>query len=183
MNIRCPFRTWPYSCIWLCNNITKMSALYRWYVNDTFVILLVFEIFQHEHAAKVNFEFLHVPIYIYIYISLKVLEFREKSFIISRQSKRIFKQVILDNIFHRIQSQDTLYRSHWENISVQSAGNVEYTDWISAEEQDSHQRVSWIWHKTIWWWGLSKAGALGNVEYSFIDNALRSTLARSGSTW
>ena len=27
------------------------------------------------------------------------------------------------------------------------------------------QRVSWIRHKTIWWWGSSNAGALGNAEY------------------
>ena len=45
------------------------------------------------------------------------------------------------------------------------------------------QQVSWIWHKTIWWWGSSNAGALGNVEYPFIAIAPRSTLAWSGSTW
>ena len=28
------------------------------------------------------------------------------------------------------------------------------------------QRVSWIWHKAIWWWCSSNAGALGNAEYS-----------------
>ena len=44
-------------------------------------------------------------------------------------------------------------------------------------------RVSWIWHYTIWWWGSSNAGALGNAEYPFIAIAPRSTLARSGSTW
>ena len=40
-----------------------------------------------------------------------------------------------------------------------------------------------IWPWTIWWWGSSSAGALGNVEYPFITIASRSTLARSGSTW
>ena len=30
------------------------------------------------------------------------------------------------------------------------------------------QRVSWIWHETIWWCGSSDAGALGNEEYSII---------------
>ena len=43
------------------------------------------------------------------------------------------------------------------NASAQSAEAVEYTDCIS--------------------------GSLGNAEYSFIDIATRSTLARSGSTW
>ena len=44
------------------------------------------------------------------------------------------------------------------------------------------QRLSWIWYETIWWWGPSGAGALGNAEYSFIAIAPRFTLARSGST-
>ena len=43
--------------------------------------------------------------------------------------------------------------------------------------------VSWIWHKTIWWWGSSNAGALGNAEYPFIAITLRFTLTLSGSTW
>ena len=42
--------------------------------------------------------------------------------------------------------------------------------------------VSWVWHWTIWWWGSSDAGALGNVEHSFIAIAPRLTLARYGST-
>ena len=33
----------------------------------------------------------------------------------------------------------------------------------------------------IWWWGSSNAGALRNMEYSFITMA--SSLAWSGSTW
>ena len=40
-----------------------------------------------------------------------------------------------------------------------------------------------IWHSTIWWWGSSKGGALGNAEYPFIAIALRSTRTRKGSTW
>ena len=36
-----------------------------------------------------------------------------------------------------------------------------------------HQRVSWIWHKTLWWWSSSDAGALGNAEYFFIAIAPR----------
>ena len=38
------------------------------------------------------------------------------------------------------------------------------------------QWVSWIWHKTIWWWGSGNPEALGNAEYSFITIAPRSTL-------
>ena len=45
------------------------------------------------------------------------------------------------------------------------------------------QRVSCIWYKTIWWWGSSNAGALGNVDYPFIAIVPRSTLTRNGSTW
>ena len=64
----------------------------------------------------------------------------------------------------------------------QLAGTVEYTDCISVEGYDS-PRVSWIWHKAIWWWGSSNAGALGNAEYPFIAIAPKSTLAQSGSIW
>ena len=45
------------------------------------------------------------------------------------------------------------------------------------------ERVSWIWHITVWWWGSSDAGALGTAEYPFNAIAPGSTLARSGSTW
>ena len=34
---------------------------------------------------------------------------------------------------------------------------------------------------TIWWWGSSNAGALGNVEFPFIAIALGFTLAQGGS--
>ena len=44
-------------------------------------------------------------------------------------------------------------------------------------------RVSYIWHLTIWRWCSSNAGALGNAEYPFIAIASRSTMTRSGSTW
>ena len=45
------------------------------------------------------------------------------------------------------------------------------------------QQVSWMGQWTIWWWGSSNAGDLGNAEYHFIAIAPRSTLAWSGSTW
>ena len=45
------------------------------------------------------------------------------------------------------------------------------------------QQVSWMWHWTIWWWGSSNTGTLGNTEYSFIVITLRSTLARNGNAW
>ena len=44
------------------------------------------------------------------------------------------------------------------------------------------QRVSWKWHKTIWWYGLGP-GNLRIIEYSFITIASRSTLTWSSSTW
>ena len=44
------------------------------------------------------------------------------------------------------------------------------------------QWVSKIWHKTIWWWGSSNTGDLGNAEYPFTAIAPRSTLYRSGCT-
>ena len=44
------------------------------------------------------------------------------------------------------------------------------------------KRVSWIWHKKIYRW-ISRSGALGNVEYSFIAITFRSTLTRSGNTY
>ena len=30
------------------------------------------------------------------------------------------------------------------------------------------QRVFWLWHLTIWWWGSSNTGALGNTEHPSI---------------
>ena len=45
------------------------------------------------------------------------------------------------------------------------------------------QRVSGIWNQSIWWWGSSDIGALGNAEYPFIAIAPRSIRAWSGSTW
>ena len=54
---------------------------------------------------------------------------------------------------------------------------------LCKEVEPPTQWESWIWHKTIWWWGSSNAGALGNVEHLFIAIAPRSTLARNGSTW
>ena len=45
------------------------------------------------------------------------------------------------------------------------------------------QRVFWIWHKTIWWWGSSNAGALENADYPFVAIAPRFILARSGINW
>ena len=46
----------------------------------------------------------------------------------------------------------------------------------------SPQRVSWIWHWTIWCWG-SSFEALGNVEYYFTAITPRSTLTRSASAY
>ena len=37
--------------------------------------------------------------------------------------------------------------------------------------------MSWILRETIWWWGSSNPGALGNAEYSFIAIAPWSTSA------
>ena len=69
-------------------------------------------------------------------------------------------------------------------VIAQFAWASEYTDCFSTKGEDSTpQRVSCIWHWTIWWWGSSNAGALGNAEYSFIAITPRSTLAQSGSTW
>ena len=66
---------------------------------------------------------------------------------------------------------------------TQLAGVVEYTDCTFTEEYDPTQCVSWIWHKTIWWWSSSNAGALESIEYPFIAITSNPTLAWSGSTW
>ena len=47
----------------------------------------------------------------------------------------------------------------------------------------SHQHVSSIWPKIIWWWVSSDAETLENSECPFIATDYRSTLAQSGSTW
>ena len=38
------------------------------------------------------------------------------------------------------------------------------------------QWMSWIWYKTIWWWGSHNAGSLGRAEYPFTAIAPKSTL-------
>ena len=58
-------------------------------------------------------------------------------------------------------------------VSAQLAKAVEYIDSISVEGYDPAQRVSWIWNSTICRWDCCNAGALGNVEYSFITIAPR----------
>ena len=45
------------------------------------------------------------------------------------------------------------------------------------------QRVSYIWHWTIWRRYSSNTGAMGNAEYLFIAIAPMFTLARNNSTW
>ena len=57
---------------------------------------------------------------------------------------------------------------------AQSAGAAKYTDCISVEGLDPHTRGSCIWHKTIWWWGFSNAGDLGNAEYPSLPSLLGS---------
>ena len=55
------------------------------------------------------------------------------------------------------------------------AGSVKYSNSISAQANECPD----IWHKTIWWWGSSNAGPLGNTKYPFITIASWSTLPRS----
>ena len=62
---------------------------------------------------------------------------------------------------------------------VQSAGTVEYTDCISAEEYDSPDGCPGYDIKQS---ENSSPGALGNADYPCIAITPRSTLARSGST-
>ena len=40
------------------------------------------------------------------------------------------------------------------------------------------QRVSWIWHETIWWWGSCNAWALGNRSTSSLLSLLGSLCPR-----
>ena len=50
---------------------------------------------------------------------------------------------------------------------AQSAVAVDYANCTSVEGYPPPW-VSSIWHETIWWWGSSNAGALGNTENLFI---------------
>ena len=69
------------------------------------------------------------------------------------------------------------------NEQAQSAGAVEYADFISAEGLDpsSLSRVQDMALNCIWWWGFSP-GVLGNKEYPFTTITPRSLLTWSGST-
>ena len=58
--------------------------------------------------------------------------------IIEKSNKRDYK-TLLHSVYY-----------NFNFIIAQSAGAVEYTDCTSAEGQDPHQWVSWIWHLTIW---------------------------------
>ena len=89
----------------------------------------------------------------------------------------IFYNVFFDSyIYIYIYIYEILYKPF-----AQSAGAVEYTDCISAEEKDPPTSVL-IWVKAIRWCGSNYAGALGNSEYPFAAIASRSTLAWCGST-
>ena len=59
-----------------------------------------------------------------------------------------------------------------------------WPSWLGLQNTStaSPQRVSWIWHETIWWRDYSNE-AFRNAEYPFIAIAPRSTLTWSGSTW
>ena len=41
------------------------------------------------------------------------------------------------------------------------------------------QLMAWISHETIWWWGYSNAGTLGNEVYPFIVIAHRPRVVAS----
>ena len=45
-----------------------------------------------------------------------------------------------------------------------------------------HSWVSWIWSKSLWWWGWSPE-ALNNIKYTYIAITPRFTLTQSGSTF
>ena len=45
------------------------------------------------------------------------------------------------------------------------------------------QHVCWIWQETIWWWGSSNAGDLGDAVYLFIAIVFLTTLVRISGTW
>ena len=45
------------------------------------------------------------------------------------------------------------------------------------------QRVSWLFHETIWYWGFSNATAFGKVVETFITITLRSILPQRNRAW
>ena len=67
-------------------------------------------------------------------------------------------------------------------ILTESAGAAEYTDWISANDQDTPNLCPGYDTKKNRCGGSSNAGTLGNAGYPFIAIAPRFTLARSGNT-
>ena len=69
----------------------------------------------------------------------------------------------------------------YKYMFAQPTGAVEYTDCFSTKRLDPHPNEFPRYDSTIWWWGPSNAGAVGNVEYSYIDITTRSSLAQS--TW
>ena len=74
--------------------------------------------------------------------------------------------------------------SHVFNLSHEFVDHKTFTEMISHHKvMTPPQRVSWIWHKTIWWWGSRNAGALGIAEYLLIAIVPWIFLARSDSTW
>ena len=61
---------------------------------------------------------------------------------------------------------------------AQSAGPIEYTDYISAEG-DKTPLMSFLKYDSKQY----DAGGLGNAEYPFIAITPRSTLAWTGNSW
>ena len=94
-----------------------------------------------------------------------------------------FSEFFLPKIYQVFQSNTNNFPTvAWFQILQSNSNN--YIVYIhSCRGTRFPQRVSWIWHLTVWWWGSCDGGALGNAEYSFIAIAPRSTLPRSSSTW
>ena len=69
-------------------------------------------------------------------------------------------------------------KSRWEQPSRVGLCNTPTV--YQQRDKTLPQRVFCICLKTIWWWGSSKASALGNAEYFFTVIVPRSTLTWRG---
>ena len=85
----------------------------------------------------------------------------------------------------------TLVGWFYPSAEVQSVNSTAPVDWARGGRINrlhlcrgvrTSLRVSWIRHKSIWWWG-SSPGALGNAKYRLIAIASKSILTQFGCTW
>ena len=131
------------------------------------------DVYIHEYTYRYTGIKIHTCTYAFIYTKLHVVQY-----LLSLVIETVTRGQNLDvTAFHIAQ---ILLGKVWIQLFSYP---VSRSSWIHRLHPCRGVRLSWLWHKTTWWWGFSDAGALGNAEYPFVAIAPWSTLTLNGSTW